>query len=954
VVSATAPPGSDFYGVERLNMSGEQHTTKLSPAIHPLSESKVMLEAEAAKAQIAILDEHGVIVSLNRGWEEFLTRDPAWAYADVGANYLDLCKQVSGPFGEKSAAIDIGVRALLRGDREDFLLEYSSPSHTGRQWYLLRASRFVGDSAVRVLVSHKNITAAKMLDNERQNLVSLVEYSTDFIAFATLSGDILYTNPAARRLVGLASDPPLMKRNIADFHMEKDLHLLHDSIGPAVRATGQWSGETQLRNFQTGQAIDVSASIFIVRDLQTGEPLCMANISRDITERKRQEEELLRTRSQLTEQLHELDQLYKMAPVGLELLDKNLRVLRMNDRLAEETGLLVHEQLGRSLHEIVPQIAPQIAALAGRVFASGEPVLDFAMRVKTPADPSANERDWLVSYYPVKSSNGAVHTVGGVIQDITKMKEVEAELRRAKDSAEVANRAKSEFLANMSHEIRTPLNGVIGMTDLALDTELTEEQREWLETVKTSANSLLVVVNDILDYSKIEAGKVDLEVIDFNLRDDTEETLKSFAPHASKKGLELLCDIAGNVPEIVQGDPGRLRQVILNLVSNAVKFTNGGEVALRVEVESEDQDNCIARFTVTDTGIGIPAEMQQSIFSPFTQADSSTTRQYGGTGLGLTISVRLVEMMGGTMQLASAPGRGTEFSFTVRLKVCKRHSPKLYSARAGLTGVRTMIVDDNRTSRDLLKRILDDWGANATSMESGRQAVRDLQAAAATDEPYRLVLTAHHMPCLNGPALVEEIRRQVGVQPAVILLTNTGDRQLVESLKPEIQCYVSKPVRQSELRRAIAKALGGNEAKSFSSIRATGSAVVARRLSILLAEDNRINQAVATRVLEKMGHSAIVAANGKEVLQLLDRNSFDLILMDVQMPEMDGLTATALIRETELHTNSHLPIIAMTAHAMKGDEERCLDAGMDGYVSKPISASALEHAIARIAASTSI
>jgi PAS domain S-box-containing protein len=548
-----------------------------------------------------------------------------------------------------------------------------------------------------------------------------------------------------------------------------------------------------------------------------------------------------------------------------------------------------------------------------------------------------------------------VHTVGLIVngevagtlvlyQDISVRKRSQEAILRAKEAAEAASRAKSEFLANMSHEIRTPLNGVMGMTDLALGTELNTEQREYLETVKLSADSLLIVINDILDFSKIEAGKAELENRPFNLRDTLEGVMRTLALRADEKGLELLCELAPETPEHVRGDSSRLGQVVINLVGNAIKFTQTGEVALKVDVEDKHGEDRLLHFTVSDTGIGIPAEKQAQIFEPFAQADTSTTRKYGGTGLGLSISTRLVNLMGGEIWVESEEGKGSRFHFTTHLGVVDAKEIEIGTPapREILRGVKVLVVDDNRTNRRILDGMLKRWEMKPTLVEGGDEALSELPAAKEAGEPYGLILLDMHMPGMDGFQFVECLRKRPELSTATIMmLTSAGHRGDAERCKAlGISAYLLKPIRQSELREAIARVLGAKEQQGAIPLVTRYSLHDARDpetvLSVLLVEDNPVNQRLATRMLEKRGHRVVLAGNGREALEALEKGSFDLAFMDVQMPEMDGFQATAAIREKEIGTGTHLPVVALTAHAIKGDRERCLAAGMDGYLTKPI------------------
>jgi PAS domain S-box-containing protein len=704
-----------------------------------------------------------------------------------------------------------------------------------------------------------------------------------------------------------------------------------------------WISEYRFRR-EDGSYAFVLNRAFIERD-EHGKPTRMIGSVVDLTDRKNAEL-ALKTREIL------LSEAQRIAHLGSWRIDLDTKELVWSDELWRIFGLEPQPE-GMDLEAYLDLVHPDDKLNVANIIKAGmEAKSDFSYDYRL-IRPDGEVVTVQANRQIICSEAGVPIQMVGSDQDITAQRKMESELKLARDVALESSRIKSEFLANMSHEIRTPMNGIIGMTELTLDTELDHEQRENLKMVKESADSLLSIINDILDFSKIEAGKLDLEMLDFDLSEALKNTLMPLAIRADQKGLELTFDVPPDVATLVSGDPNRLRQIVVNLVGNAIKFTEHGEVAVAVSEIERTVDKVCLHFRIRDTGIGIPPEKQALIFDSFSQADGSTTRKYGGTGLGLAITTQLVGLMGGRIWLESSglKGEGSVFNFTVNLKI---NSGALLRSKPvnDLRNLHVLVVDDNATNRTILERTLHYWGMRTVVVEGGEAALVAMRQAVESHRSFDLVLLDAHMPDTDGFMVVQRIRQTPGLTGAAIMMLSSADHttQLAACRELGLDSYLVKPIGRSDLLTEIRRILGQRPVTRPTIVRrpASTTTIVGPSLRILLTEDNQINQHLAIRLLQKRGHEVTLAHNGLEAVELSTTSQFDLILMDIQMPVMNGYEATKLIRAHEEQTGNRVPIVAMTAYAMKGDSEKCLEVGMDGYVSKPIQAADMFETIERL------
>jgi two-component system sensor histidine kinase/response regulator len=846
------------------------------------------------------------------------------------------------PDGTPYAAEGCTMLASLRAGEgihsdEDVFWRADGTNFHAEFWaFPIRKEGEIVGGVVTFLDISERIRAVETLRTSEKRSRQILETSFDAFVGMDPSGRITDWNRQAEATFGWSHDEAMG-------------HVLSQMIIPErYRAT---HGESLHHLFVSGEGLSLNKRIQVTalhRDghefpveltisvMQWGQTHLFTAFVHDITQRKQFEEGLRKSQEKYRVLFDAFGDAVFVLGIGEDMQPSHF--LQTNDAACQRLGYSHDEFTKMSIQGIeLPQNTELIKQMWDRFMRDRHVLFETEQVAKDGRRIPTEIHGRLVEF------DGQLASLA-IARDISERKRIEAELVKAKDAAEAASRAKSGFLANMSHEIRTPMNGIIGMTDLALDTELSSEQREYLSLVKSSANSLLHLINDILDFSKIEAGKLELEETQFEIRDLFSDTLKTLAVRADEKRLELSVRVSAKVPRTVVGDPTRLRQLIVNLVSNAIKFTEQGNIVVETELERESSDGVHLHFRVSDTGIGIAPEKQGLIFEPFAQADGSTTRRFGGTGLGLTICRRIVELMDGRMWMESEIGQGSTFHFTATFRHAAKSVPyPRESEQQALQGLAVLVVDDNSINGKILAEMLANWRMNPTLVEGGVSALEALESAHGAGHAFPVVLLDAQMPGMDGFALAKKIRENPALAGAIILMLSSY-RGLADTAGRHdlgIDVFLTKPIGQSELLDAILLALGVHAVENglIKPLASIKNKPKTRPLNILLAEDNPVNQKLAVRLLEKEGHKVVLATNGKEALNAWEQASapgFDVALMDIQMPEMDGMEATAAIRKREKSSGRHLPIVAMTAHAMGGDRERCLAGGMDGYIPKPI------------------
>jgi PAS domain S-box-containing protein len=877
---------------------------------------------ENASDNITILASDGVTRYESPALEPMLGYKPDEL---VGRNTFELVHPEDLPAAQAALAEVLASPGAVRS------VEVRYRHKDGRWLHLEARGKAVPDGAggLEVIVNSHDVSQRKALERSRELLAAILEAGSDFVGIADAGGRPLYLNRAGRRMVGLPDDADVTVTHIRDYHPPAVMELMTTTAFPTAVREGCWQGESAVLH-RDGREIPVS-QVVIAHRTPDGRVDRFSTIIRDISGRKRAEQAM-------RENEERFRGAFDNAPIGMAMVAPDGRFLRVNPALCRLLEYSAEELLGRDFASIThPEDVTTNLAGARRLLAGEIPFYEAEKRyIRKSGEPV-----WaLLNVSLVRDAcGGPLHFISQ-IQDITERRRAEQAIREAKAAAEAASVAKSRFLANMSHEIRTPMNGILGMTELALETELSEQQREYLEIVRSSADALLTVINDILDFSKIEAGKMTLDPVEFRLRRAAADVARLFAVRAEQKGIEIVCDIAPDVPEDLVGDVGRLRQILVNLVGNALKFTDQGEIVLSIRAESLGDAEAVLCFSVRDTGIGISPEQQERIFRPFTQADTSTTRRYGGTGLGLTISRQLVEMMHGRMWVESSPGAGSTFHFTVRMGVARERSVRRGTRRSQrMTDLPVLIVDDNAANRRVLQHTVANWGARPTAVDSAAAALEIIDKARRDNNPFALVILDAVMPGMDGFTLAEKLKGDpAGSEAPLMMLSSAGSAEDATRCRSlGMSAYLTKPVTPAELWDAVSTVLG-TSSDDMPAPLVTRQTIAARRpLNFLLAEDNPVNRRLAAHLLEKRGHKVTSADNGRKAVELFGAERFDAVLMDIQMPEMDGLEAARAIRALERGGDRRTPIIAMTAHAMSGDRERCLSAGMDAYVTKPVS-----------------